>query len=62
MMSSSLSDVDDQLAGTNACFYYIPSKHEDNQLQHNSNPESNFYVVKNMQHSSLISSRIINVS
>ncbi|CAF4232091.1 unnamed protein product, partial [Rotaria sp. Silwood2] len=45
-MSSSLSDVEEQTNSSNACFYLIPSKDDDEQLQCNSNAESSFYCIK----------------
>lgn len=46
-MSSSWSDADDQTGSPDACFYCIPSKFEHEQSSCNSNPDSNFYVIKN---------------
>jgi hypothetical protein len=51
-MSSLLPDAEDQAPSANACFQYIPSKTENDQSLHNSNPESSFYVIKNTQQSS----------
>lgn len=51
-MSSSLSDVEDQSASPNSFFHYVPSKTDTDNLLHNSNPESSFYVIKNTQQSS----------
>jgi hypothetical protein len=51
-MSSSLSDVEDRPVSPNACFHYIPSKIDNHQISHNSNPESSFHVIKNPQQSS----------
>ncbi|CAF3811699.1 unnamed protein product [Rotaria sordida] len=61
-MSSSLSDVEDQSASTDACFYYIPSTTDNDQIIHNSYPESNFYVIKNTQQLSSFPSSIMTVS
>ncbi|CAF3417826.1 unnamed protein product [Rotaria sp. Silwood1] len=61
-MSSSLSDVEDQTVSSNACFYYIPSTTDNDQMIHNSNPESNFYVIKNTQQSSSFPSSITTAS
>ena len=61
-MSSSLSDVEDLSASAKACFHYIPSKIDADQLPHNSNPESSFYVIKNTQQSSLFPSASASVS
>jgi len=61
-MSSSLSDVEDQTGSANACFHYIPSKIDNEQLLHNSNPGSSFYVIKNAQQSSPFPSATTNVS
>ncbi|CAF0809988.1 unnamed protein product [Rotaria sordida] len=55
-MSSSLSDVEEQTNSSNACFHFIPSKHDHEQLQCNSNPKSSFYCIKNVQQSSCLSS------
>ncbi|CAF1218237.1 unnamed protein product [Adineta ricciae] len=52
MMSSSLSDSEDQASSAKACFHYIPSKTDTDQLAHHSYPESSFYVIKNTQQSS----------
>jgi hypothetical protein len=51
-MSSSLSDVEDRPVSPNACFHYIPSKSDNHQISHNSNPESSFHVIKNPHQSS----------
>jgi len=61
-MSSSLSDIDDLSASSNACFHYIPSKMDADQLPHNSNPQSSFYVIKNTQQSSFFPSATATVS
>ncbi|CAF3360749.1 unnamed protein product [Rotaria sp. Silwood1] len=55
-MSSSFSDVEEQTNSSNACFYFIPSKNDHEQLPCNSNPDSNFYCIKNAQQSSFIPS------
>jgi hypothetical protein len=55
-MSSSLSDVEEQINSPNACFHFIPSKNDHEQIQYNSNPESSFYCIKNPQQSSFLSS------
>jgi hypothetical protein len=51
-MSSPLSNVEDESGSASTFFQYIPSKTDNDQLLHNSNPESSFYVVKNTQQSS----------
>jgi len=61
-MSSSLSDVEDQSVSANACFHYIPSKSDNDQLLHNPNPDSSFYVIKNTQQSSPFPSSTTTVS
>ncbi|CAF2342524.1 unnamed protein product [Rotaria sp. Silwood2] len=55
-MSSSLSDIEEQTSSSNACFHFIPSKNDHEQLQCNANPESSFYCIKNAQQSSFIPS------
>jgi hypothetical protein len=55
-MSLLLSDVEEQTNSPNACFHFIPSKNDHEQIQYNSNPESSFYCIKNTQQSSFLSS------
>lgn len=55
-MSSPLSNVEDLSASATAFFHFIPSKIDADQLPHNSNPDSSFYVIKNAQQSSLFPS------
>ncbi|CAF0925327.1 unnamed protein product [Adineta steineri] len=52
MMSSSISDTEDQATSSNAFFHYIPTKIDTDPLAYHSNPESSFYVIKNAQQSS----------
>ena len=51
-MSLSLSDTEQHTNSSSACFHFIPSRNDHEQLQHNSNPESNFYYIKNAHQSS----------
>ncbi|CAF4169412.1 unnamed protein product [Rotaria socialis] len=51
-MSSLLSDVEEQISLSNACFQFISTKTDRERLQCNSNPESSFYCIKNTQQSS----------
>jgi hypothetical protein len=55
-MSSLSSDAEEQTKSPNACFQFIPSKNDHEQIQYNSNPESSFYCIKNAQESSFLSS------
>jgi len=50
-MSLPVSDVDEQTNSSNACFHFIPSKNDHEQLPNHSNPESSFYCIKNTQQS-----------
>jgi hypothetical protein len=55
-MFSSLSDVEEQTNSSNACFHFIPSKNDHEQIRYNSNPESSFCCIKHTQQSSFLSS------
>jgi len=55
-MSSLLPDVEEQTNSLSACFHFIPSKNDHEQIQYNSNPESSFYCIKNTQQSAFLSS------
>ena len=52
IMSSALSDAEDQPSSTSACFRFIPSKIDHDPAQHHPNPDSSFYVIKTGQQSS----------
>lgn len=46
-----MSDAEEQINSTSACFQFIPSKNDREQFQHCSYPESSFYCIKNVQQS-----------
>jgi hypothetical protein len=50
------ADAEKQIKSSSACFHFIPSKINHEQIQSHSNPQSSFYCIKNTQQSSLPSS------